>query len=1023
MIKRASIVVAAFAAVSLAGLVPAAQAALRVGENYRLASDSSPFRGKDAAALAVDPGNPQHIVEVDANYLSQECEYTVSRNGGSTWSAAITFKTPAPAAGEQPFLSTCGRGNHLSDHAFQSVAFGSGQNVYTAFAVPRAIAGAPERESGMSVLVAKSANGGRTFAPAVVAIAGGSAQSSPSSASYELPSVGVDPRRGSAGTDRVIVAAHETTDVGPEPGGDAAVAVSDNGARSFSPTPVRAETAGEDTADAPSPPVVRPDHSIAVAYRTKGSAGLIKVATGTVAGQTVTFAPAATAARVTNTGSTSTAASPNPFDGPGPFPSTGSSFPRMAVDKGSGRLYLVYNQGAAAPTAPPGGFAGADHFISPDSDVYLQSSATGAQWSQPRLINNAGKKPGHESPYQPPAAGVVTQTRHPDVSVAPNGRVDIVWEDRRHWYRGCVHTHLPCNEARLGDTYYAYSNDHGKTFSKNKRISDRSHNNDVGYDYRYGTGWAFGPVMAHMGNSRLLVAWMDAREGDTENDNQDIYLAKVDHAGPAAVPQDSIARSKDLADTSVRLSRHTYPGGGEGLLTGTFASRRGTKVVIANRDDAGAVLAAGVLARANLSQVLLSPPAGLPASVKAEVTRMAPAGAYLVGNSAALSDQVIQDLKSAGVPNPERLDGTNGSAVAAAIARNLDRRTQRQKDAGTPAFNAVAIVNPGSPDASAVSALASARRLPVLFANRDSIPQETKDAITALGVNEALIVGGPGVVSDAAVGQLPGAVTAKTRLGGADQYATSRAVVAESLRRGLPDNMAYVADGSKPIDGALLGSTVGRVTGLLMLSPAPLRSTAARTARANRLSRRLDRLILLQPGCVNSARVKVIGRTNSGGRVLQGSNGNDRICGTSLGDVISGNGGRDVITGGGGDDRINGGSGSDRINGGSGKDRISGSSGNDRISGSSGNDRINGNSGSDRINGNSGNDRITGASGNDVISGSTGKDIISGSSGNDRLSGNSGNDRINGNSGSDRISGGSGRDRISGGPGKDRIKQ
>ncbi len=174
-------------------------------------------------------------------------------------------------------------------------------------------------------------------------------------------------------------------------------------------------------------------------------------------------------------------------------------------------------------------------------------------------------------------------------------------------------------------------------------------------------------------------------------------------------------------------------------------------------------------------------------------------------------------------------------------------------------------------------------------------------------------------------------------------------------------------------------------------------------------------------GCVNSAGVKVLGRTNSGGRVFQGSKGNDRICGTSRGDLITGNGGKDVISGFGGADRINGGSGSDRINGGSSKDRISGSSGNDVISGSSGNDRINGNSGRDRINGNSGNDRLAGASGNDVISGSTGKDIISGGSGNDRLSGNSGNDRINGDSGNDRISGGSGNDRLKGSSGNDRI--
>jgi len=173
--------------------------------------------------------------------------------------------------------------------------------------------------------------------------------------------------------------------------------------------------------------------------------------------------------------------------------------------------------------------------------------------------------------------------------------------------------------------------------------------------------------------------------------------------------------------------------------------------------------------------------------------------------------------------------------------------------------------------------------------------------------------------------------------------------------------------------------------------------------------------------CVNSAGVRVLGKTKSGGRVLRGTKGKDRICGTRRGDVIAGLGGRDVIFGAGGDDRINGGSGGDRINGGSGRDRISGSSGNDIISGVSGNDRINGNSGSDRINGNSGDDRINGGSGNDIISGSSGNDRINGNSGNDRINGNSGNDTLSGSSGRDYISGSSGNDRLNGGSGRDRL--
>jgi len=1026
------------ATVSLAGIVPAAQAELRVGKNQRLTSDSSPFRGKDAVALVADPNDPQHIVEVNANYLSTMCEYTVSRDGGNTWSPAKDFATP------QGFGTTCGRGDHLADYSFQTVVFGTGQNVYTTFSAPQGDMAAE------SVLVAKSGNGGTTFAPAVVAMPGG--RDSEIGPYFELPSVTVDPGAGTAGAgaDRVIVSAHKVRPVpATAEAGDAFTAVSEDGGQTFR-TPVKVEPANEDVAgpDTTSQPVVLPDHSLAIAWRTRAQTGAIRVARSTNAGQT--WETPVTTATVTNNGSTGCSKADGCPDPPKPSPATGSSFPRLAVDKIGGNLYLVYNQGPKPPGPPDGGFAAADHFISPDSDVYFQRSMNkGTNWSKPKLINEAKVKPGLESPYSDPEVGKVTQTRHPDVSVAPNGRVDIVWQDRRHWYRGCVHTHIRCAEARIGDTYYAFSGNAGDDFSKNKRISDRSHANDVGFDYRFGTGWAFGPVTAHLGNDQLLVGWMDSREGSFDNDNQDIYLAKVDHNGSAVIPQESINRSNP-ADTSVRLSRQAYPGGGEGLLASTFATRNGTRVVIANQDDASAILAAGVLARGNLSQVLLSPPGGLTASVKAEVRRLNPAGAFVIGGKGSLSDQVVQDLQAAGVPDGEtkRLDGGSRGRAATAqkIADELDRRTDAQKKATTPAFNAVALVNPDSPDASAVSALASARRLPVLFANVASIPQATKDALTALNIDTALVIGGPGVISDAAVAELPSTVTTRKRLGGTDQYGTSRAVVAESIDRGLPDNIAYVADGANRIDGALLGSTVGRVTGLLMLSPAPLGVTAPVTAAANNLSARLDRLILLQPAaagspgggavpvpgnnvsippkatvCRSSAGVRVIGKTNSGGRVFRGTKGDDRICGTNAGDLITGIGGRDVISGGGGNDRINGGSGSDRINGGSGRDLISGNSGNDIISGSSGSDRINGSSGNDRISGNSGNDIISGSSGNDRINGNSGNDRMNGNSGNDTLSGGSGRDSVSGSSGNDRINGNSGKDRVNGGFGDDRL--
>lgn len=109
--KRA-FVLAVVASGSLLGFVPGAQADLRAGNNFRLNSDSEPTRGKDQLGLAVNPNNPQHIVAVMENYLTEECEGTRSLDGGATWSVADPFANPASTPA---FAPTCRIGNHLGD--------------------------------------------------------------------------------------------------------------------------------------------------------------------------------------------------------------------------------------------------------------------------------------------------------------------------------------------------------------------------------------------------------------------------------------------------------------------------------------------------------------------------------------------------------------------------------------------------------------------------------------------------------------------------------------------------------------------------------------------------------------------------------------------------------------------------------------------------------------------------------------------------------------------------------------------
>jgi RTX calcium-binding nonapeptide repeat (4 copies)/ell wall binding domain 2 (CWB2) len=992
--------------VVLLGLVPAAQAEVRVSPNYRLDSDSSPFRGRDQTALAVNRSNPQHVVQINANYLDLTCESSVSFNGGDTWSAAVPLPFPSPGTGA-PFAPSCS--------TFQSVEFGSGQNVYTTATAVRTAPDFPDA----STLVFRSTDGGLTW-QSVIAMAGGPGRTATTDPfigpTYSRPSLSVHPGAGTNGVDRVYLTAL---------GGNfnrVETAVSNDAGASFSAA-VIASPPGTSVTDSPSDPVVNSDGSVTIAWRTTGTQGLIQARRSTDGGQT--WGPTVDVTQVTNTGTSTTTHVPsNPPTGQ----STSASYPRMTAGPG-GHLYLVFNQGSGGPNPPTGGYQGADHFISPDSQVYFtRSTNRGDTWSEPKLISEKTTHPGSRT----------HQTRHPSVSFA-NGRINIVWHDRRHWYggpgeRNCTHSHIYCQDVRLADTYLSYSTDNGSNFSKPLRISDRSNNDDVGYDTRPSAYWNYGPQSVTVGGGRLLIGWMDSREGNWDTDNEDSYLAKVDFNATGAPPRTNIGQP-DAISRSVALSKLAYPAGNEGALVGGVidparpagcvaqttppggantcpggpASRNASAVVIVNQGDVAGALAGAVLGRANPAPVLLSPASGLPASVKAEVARIRPAGAFVIGDTSKLSPQVITDLTAAGVPTAQvtRLSGGSDAATAALVAAELDKRTQAEKDADVPAFDAAVIANPASPDAAAVAGLAAARRLPVLYVGSNSIPAETQAALDgpgSLDIDRALVIGGPPSVSEdvrTQVGTLIGSPA--TRLGGANQYATSKAVVAESKNRGLPENVVYFADGAKPMDAALLGGVVARGTGILALAPAPLSTTAAAQAADFGLTG-ISRLFLAVPAPATTPTrpsypgpypgpdpgpgpvPTFSGCPTSTTNVIRGTAGNNRITGTAKGDRIFAGAGNDVVSALAGNDCVDLGAGADRGQGGAGNDLVLGGRGKDRIGGGSGRDKIRGGADADRLEGGGGNDSITGSAGKDRLTGGSGRDTLSGGSGNDRIS-------------------------------------
>jgi hypothetical protein len=100
------------------------------------------------------------------------------------------------------------------------------------------------------------------------------------------------------------------------------------------------------------------------------------------------------------------------------------------------------------------------------------------------------------------------------------------------------------------------------------------------------------------------------------------------------------------------------------------------------------------------------------------------------------------------------------------------------------------------------------------------------------------------------------------------------------------------------------------------------------------------------------------GSTSDSGKTMVGTNGADKMPGTSAEDVLQGGNGTDVLTGLGGSDFLYGGNGNDTIDGGDGIDYLYGDSGNDVITGGAGHDVIFGGRNNDTLTGGTGNDHF-----------------------------------------------------------------
>ncbi len=97
---------------------------------------------------------------------------------------------------------------------------------------------------------------------------------------------------------------------------------------------------------------------------------------------------------------------------------------------------------------------------------------------------------------------------HGTISVAPNGRIDVVWNDTRNG-RG---------NARLSETFYSYSYDAGKTWSKNVPI---------GPQWNSSLGWPRQNKIGDYYHSISDKAVMNLAYATTYNGEQDVYFIRL----------------------------------------------------------------------------------------------------------------------------------------------------------------------------------------------------------------------------------------------------------------------------------------------------------------------------------------------------------------------------------------------------------------------------------------------------------------------------------------------------------------
>jgi hypothetical protein len=463
--------------------------------------DLDPQRTYSAPFLLANPDNPEQVVGGYLEFRTKRCGLVRSTDGGQTW----RLLDASPTLPSYPF---CEANN---SNIFQTpLAWGRNNTLYMAMVAWDT----QDTRQKVSVQLARSTDLGDTWDTTLVRDARPT-QPPNQETNRPVTVVAVDSK---SGRDDIVYVTYRRSLVDQPTGSSAPpqpmVSVSTDGGRTFA-DPVSAVG----------------DTFAAEALRTQA-----------IGATTTTTTPPGVTATTTTVPPNSLAATPNQAA------NFGGSNSGLTVDD-DGNVYLAWKSASAniTPTppsgiflskstdkgktwtatqvqpfryengsnflqpyivwSPKGGASGTLHMVTEGTTrpgisglstiFYLRSTDGGRTWTEPKVL-----------PDDDPAR--MNGKFIPNITTAPNGRVDVAWWDTRD-----------DPGLRANDVYYAYSTDNGTTWSKNIRITDQS------IDRRLGV-WAnnfdqSSPPSLMSTNAYALVGWDDTRF--SLNDDGKVQLA------------------------------------------------------------------------------------------------------------------------------------------------------------------------------------------------------------------------------------------------------------------------------------------------------------------------------------------------------------------------------------------------------------------------------------------------------------------------------------------------------------------